>query len=218
RAGLVIDLQLYFPSFGDLVRSTALIVETTADPRCGFWAELAGDKRSRDRIAVLLTKHLDIRDRGCPRFHTHLRARIVREGRRAEGCITNISRSGAFVKVESLPPPASIVDLEMTIPGAPGRETALGCVVHVAESRGLGDKAKPGRITPDLLRRRQPFGDQWGGQVHIDKMGSAEEQRANPERKSAQAREACCQGRIDPGAVGVDDQPARRDRELLGDA
>ena len=138
RAGLVIDLQLYFPSFGDVVRSTALIVETTADPRCGFWAELAGDKRSRDRIAVLLAKHLDIRDRGCPRFHTHLRARIVKEGRRAEGYITNISRSGAFVKVESLLPPASIVDLEMTIPGAPGRETALGCVVHVAERRGLG--------------------------------------------------------------------------------
>ena len=137
QAGLVIDLQLYFPNFGEVVRSTALIVETTAGPGCGFWAELAGE-RSSDRMAALLTQHQDMGDRGCPRFHTHLRARILREGRSAEGYITNISRSGAFVKAESLPPPASTVDLDMTIPGAPGRETALGYVVHVAERRGLG--------------------------------------------------------------------------------
>jgi hypothetical protein len=138
RAGLVIGLQLYFPNFGEVVRSTALIAETTAGPDCGFWAELAGDKRSSDRIAALLTQHRDLGDRGCQRFHTHLRARILREGRSAQGYITNISRSGAFVKAESLPPPESIVDLDMTIPGAPGRQTALGYVVHVAERRGLG--------------------------------------------------------------------------------
>src|SRR5258708_37169751 len=91
-----------------------------------------------DRIASLLTQHCDMGDRGYPRFHAHLRARIRREGHGEEGYITNISRSGAFVKAESLPPPASIVDLDMTIPGAPGRETALGYVVHAAERGGLG--------------------------------------------------------------------------------
>jgi hypothetical protein len=138
RAGLVMDLRLYFPNFGEVVRSTVLILETTASPGCGFWAEFAGDKRRSDRIAALLTQHRDTGDRGYPRFHAHLRARIRREGRGEEGYITNISRSGAFVKAESLPPPASIVDLDMTIPGAPGRETALGYVVHIAERRGLG--------------------------------------------------------------------------------
>jgi hypothetical protein len=137
RAGLVIELQLYFPNFGEVVRSTALIAETTAGPDCGFWAELAGE-RSSDRIAALLTQHRDLGDRGCQRFHTHLRARILREGRSAQGYITNISRSGAFVQAESLPPLESIVDLDMTIPGGPGRQTALGYVVHVAERRGLG--------------------------------------------------------------------------------
>src|SRR5260370_26769376 len=138
RAGLVMDLRLYLPNFGEVVRSTVLIVETTASPGCGFWAELAGDRRRSDRIAALLTRHRDTGDRGCRRFHARLRTRINREGRSAEGYITNISRSGAFVKAESLPPPASIVDLDMTIPGAPGRETALGYVVHVAERCGLG--------------------------------------------------------------------------------
>ena len=138
RAGLVIELQLYFPNFGEVVRSTALIAETTAGPDCGFWAEFGGDKRSSDRIAALLTQYRDLGDRGCQRFHTHLRARILREGRSAQGYITNISRSGAFVQAESLPPLESIVDLDMTIPGGPGRQTALGYVVHVAERRGLG--------------------------------------------------------------------------------
>jgi hypothetical protein len=30
--------------------------------------------------------------------------------------------------------------------------------------------ADPGRISPELLRRRQPFGDQWGREVHVDEM------------------------------------------------
>jgi hypothetical protein len=138
RAGLVIELQLYFPNLVEVERSTALVVKTTAGADCGFWAELAGEKRSSDRIAALLTQHREVGDRGCRRFHTHLRARVLRERRSAEGYITNLSRSGAFMKVESLPPPDSVVDLDMTIPGAPGRETAQGYVVHLAERRGLG--------------------------------------------------------------------------------
>jgi hypothetical protein len=138
RAGLVIGLQLYFPNVGEVVGSTGLIAETTAGPNSGFWAELADDERNGDRIAVLLARHRDLGDRGCPRFHTHLRATIHREGRSAHGYITNISRSGAFVHVDSLPPLGSIVDLDMAIPGGPGRETVLAYVVHVAERRGIG--------------------------------------------------------------------------------
>jgi hypothetical protein len=139
RTGLVLGLQLYFPNVGEVVRSTALISKTTPDPNSGFWAELADEKRSADRIAVFLARHRDTGDRGCPRFHTHLRATIRRgEGSTADGYITNISRSGAFVKVDSLPPLGSIVDLEFTTPGVRGRHTVLAYVVHVAERRGVG--------------------------------------------------------------------------------
>jgi len=139
RAGLVIGLQLYFPNVREVVRSTGLIAKTTEDPNSGFWAELADDKRSADRIAVLLARHRDAGDRGCSRFHTHLRATIRRgEGSTADGYITNISRSGAFVKVDSLPPLGSIVDLEFTTPGVRGRHTVLAYVVHIAEGRGVG--------------------------------------------------------------------------------
>ena len=45
----------------------------------------------------------------------------------------------------------------------------------------------------------------------------AEYQRTNPKRQLAQARKARGQYRIDPGGGGVDDQPARGDRELHGE-
>ena len=139
RAGLVIGLQLYFPNVREVVRSTGLIAKTTSGPDSGFWAELADDKRSADQIAVLLARHRDTGDRGCPRFPTHLRATIRRgENYTADGYITNISRSGAFVNVDSLPPLGSIVDLDFTPPGARGRHTVLAYVVHVAERRGIG--------------------------------------------------------------------------------
>jgi len=139
RTGLVIGLQLYFPNVRDVVRSIGLVSETTADPNPGFWAEFSDDKRSADGIAALLARHREMGDRGCPRFHTRLRAMIRNgEGRNFDGYITNISRSGAFLKVDSLPPAASVVDLDFTIPVARARETVLAFVVHVAERRGVG--------------------------------------------------------------------------------
>jgi len=139
RTGLVIGLQLYFPNVRDVVRSIGLVSETTADPNPGFWAEFSDDKRSADGIAALLARHREMGDRGCPRFHTRLRAMIRNgEGRNFDGYITNISRSGAFLKVDSLPPAGSVVDLDFTIPVARARETVLAFVVHVAERRGVG--------------------------------------------------------------------------------
>jgi hypothetical protein len=48
-------------------------------------------------------------------------------------------------------------------------------------------------------------------------MRSAEYQRTNPDHQPAQARKARSQCRIDLGDGGVNDQPARGDRELHGD-
>lgn len=133
RTGLIIGLQLYCPKVGEVVRSTGLIAETTDGPQSGFWAELADDGQGSARITAMVERH-----RGCSRFQTHLRARIRKEGRSADGYITNISRSGAFMKIEWPPPAASVVDLDVSIPGAPGRETVLGFVVHAAEHSGAG--------------------------------------------------------------------------------
>jgi PilZ domain len=140
RTGLVIGLQLYFPNVRDVVRSIGLISETTPDPNSGFWAELSDDKRSADGITALLARHREMGDRGCPRIHTRLRATVRKgEGQTSDGYVTNISRSGAFVKIDSLPPAGSVIDLEFTIPVARARpETVLAYVIHVAERRGVG--------------------------------------------------------------------------------
>jgi PilZ domain len=138
RTGLVIGLQLYFPNVREVVRSIGLISETTDGANPGFWAELSEDNRGGGGIAALLARHREL-DRGCPRFHTRLRATIRQGDRASDGYITNISRSGAFVKIDSALPPASIVDLDFTIPVARARpETVLAFVVHVAEGRGVG--------------------------------------------------------------------------------
>ena len=136
RPGLVIGMQLYFPG-GDAIPATALVVETIDEGR-GFRAEFAGDESGGARLAELLTRHGNASSRSCQRFPTHLRTRVVQEGRSTEGTIVNLSRSGAFVKTDVALPPASIVDLSIAIPGAPGRETAQAFVVHAAERAGIG--------------------------------------------------------------------------------
>ena len=138
RTGLVIGLKLYLPTPGDMLTRTGLVAETTAGPDSGFWAEFGAVESGSDRIAALLARHRDLGDRGCPRFHAHLPVMIRKENRNAKGHISNISRSGAFVKLAPLPPLGTIVDLEFVIPGARRRETVVGYVVHVAERRGVG--------------------------------------------------------------------------------
>ncbi len=139
RAGLVLGLQLYFPNVREAVRSIALVTETTTGESSGFWAELSESKHGDDGIAALLARQRDTGERGCSRFHAHLRATIRDSDQRsANGTITNLSRSGAFVRIDSLPRLGSIVDLDFPIPGARARQTAVAFVVHVAERRGIG--------------------------------------------------------------------------------
>src|SRR6202041_909075 len=54
--------------------------------------------------------------------------------------------------------------------------------LYASQSRKAGrDEADAGYVTPEHLPGRQPLWDQGGGQVHINKMRSAPNQRTNPE-------------------------------------
>jgi len=56
-------------------------------------------------MAVLLARQRDNGDRGCPRFHANLEA-TLRLGNQARSCgkITNVSRSGGFMRPRRCPP------------------------------------------------------------------------------------------------------------------
>jgi len=50
----------------------------------------------------------------------------------------NISRSGAFVRIDWPPRLGSVVDLDFTLPGTKSRLTVMAFVIHLAERRGFG--------------------------------------------------------------------------------
>ena len=138
RTGLVIGLQLYFPNIREAVRSIGFVSETTPGANSGFWAELSESKQTADAIAAVLVRHRQTGTGGFPRLHTNLRVTIRSGEQSAEAQITNISRSGAFVRIDWPPRLGSVVDLDLTFPGTKSRLTVMAFVIHLAERRGFG--------------------------------------------------------------------------------
>ena len=135
--GLFVGLQLYFP--GSVIARAAVVSYVTAGANSGFWAEFSEDEGGRDRIRSLLMRHRDTGDRGCPRFHTRLEATLRKPGERAIGAeVTNISRSGAFLKLQALPALGSVIELEVALPGDAVPEHVHAHVMHIAPRRGVG--------------------------------------------------------------------------------
>jgi hypothetical protein len=134
--GLSIGLKLYFPDGGGIVCRSAIVAEASGNE---FRAEFNDhDDIGRQRISELLWRR-EIGIRPYPRFHAHLRAALRERGRpTARAYVTNISRSGAFVRLESLPARGSVVELDLALPGQPAPETVHAYVVHVAPHRGVG--------------------------------------------------------------------------------
>ena len=56
----------------------------------------------------------------------------------SDGHVTNISQTGAFVRLESLPPNRVVVELDLAYPDDETPFTVLAFVVHVAPQRGIG--------------------------------------------------------------------------------
>jgi hypothetical protein len=132
--GLVIGLKLYFPAGGVVSRGAVVAEATDGDFRAEFndSDELASQRLSE----VLWRREMSLRP--YPRFHTQLKATLrERERPKSEGFVSNISRSGAFVRLESLPAKGSVVELDVTFPGD-GVHSVHAYVVHLAERRGVG--------------------------------------------------------------------------------
>jgi PilZ domain len=136
--GLFVGFKLYFER-GEEVARAGVVSWVTAGKNSGFWTRFSEEDGAKDRVAALLARYRKINDRGCRRFHTNMAATIRKEGRVASrGEITNISQSGAFMKVAVLPPAGTVVDLDVHIPGQTVADTVHAYVVHVAPRRGVG--------------------------------------------------------------------------------
>jgi hypothetical protein len=89
-------------------------------------------------VVALLARHRGSSGQGCRRFHTNMAATLRKEGRVSKGQITNISQSGAFLKMPLLPPLGSVIDLDILVPGQSVADPVQAFVVHVAPNRGVG--------------------------------------------------------------------------------
>ena len=138
RPGLFVGFKLYFER-GEEVARAGVVSWVTAGENSGFWTRFAEEDGAKDRVAALLARYRKINDRGCRRFHTNMAATIRKDGRAASrGEITNISQSGAFMKVVILPALGSVVDLDVHIPGQTAPDNVSAYAVHVAPRRGVG--------------------------------------------------------------------------------
>jgi len=136
--GLFVGLQLYFPDSAETLARSGVVSWVTTGANSGFWAQFS-EEEGRDRMSVLLARQRDTGDRGCPRFHTNLEATLRLGGRRVlSGPITNISRSGGFMRLESLPPLGTFADLDVKLPGHEIHDSVHAYVVHLAPRRGIG--------------------------------------------------------------------------------
>lgn len=135
--GIYVGLQLYFPDSAETLARSGVVSWITAGANPGFWAQF--EEEGKDRMAVLIARQRDTGDRGCPRFHTGLEATLRLGSRRVlAGKITNISRSGGFMRLESLPPLGTVADLDVMLPGQPVHDSVHAYVVHLAPRRGVG--------------------------------------------------------------------------------
>ena len=138
RPGLFVGFKLYFDR-GEEVARAGVVSWVTAGENSGFWTRFGEEDGAKDRVAALLARYRKINDRGCRRFHTNMAAAIRNyRGVASRGEITNISQSGAFMKLAVLPALGAVVDLDVHVPGQTVADTVHAYVVHVAPRRGVG--------------------------------------------------------------------------------
>ena len=96
------------------------------------------DEFSRERLYALLHGR-EVGTQCSPRFHTYLKAVVREPGHpKAAAFVSNLSSTGAFVRLETLPARGRVVELDLAFPGDVVHETVNAFVVHVAPGRGIG--------------------------------------------------------------------------------
>jgi hypothetical protein len=134
--GAAVELKLYPPEGIGVITRRGVIAEAGREQFRARFTD--SDELARRRISELLWRR-ELGLRPCPRFHTSLRAQVVEGGKRTLGGeVTNISRSGAFVRLPHLPARGSVVELRMELPDFAGFHTVQAYVVHEAPGRGIG--------------------------------------------------------------------------------
>ncbi len=98
RPGLLVGFKLYFDEGEEIARG-GWVSWITAGRNSGFWARFNEEDAERDRVGALLARHPAPSGQGCKRFHTNMAVTVRKERRVSKGQITNISQSGAFLKV-----------------------------------------------------------------------------------------------------------------------
>jgi hypothetical protein len=137
KPGLLVGFKLYFEGGEEIARS-GVVSWVTAGGNSGFWARFNEEDATKNRVVALLARYLATTDRTCKRFHTNLSAKVRKDGHVSRGKITNISQSGAFMKMAVLPALGTVVDLDFTLPGQNLPDNVQAFVVHVAPRRGVG--------------------------------------------------------------------------------
>jgi hypothetical protein len=137
KPGLLVGLKLYFDGGEEIARG-GVVSWVTAGANSGFWARFNEEDATKDRVVAVLARYRASNDRGCKRFHTNLAATVHKDGRVSRGQITNISQSGAFMKMALLPALGTVVDLDVTLPGQDLPDSVQAFIVHVAPRRGIG--------------------------------------------------------------------------------
>ncbi len=138
QLGVQVALTVYFPDNHEQLNRSGVVSWITGGSNAGFWVELKGDL-CRDRMALLLARNRLNGDRVCPRFPTQLEATVHQQGGgTSHGQIANISRSGAFIKMEQTPAFGSVIDVDLELPGRRRPDSIDAAVVHVSPGLGVG--------------------------------------------------------------------------------
>jgi len=135
RTGMPIDVKLFFPGAG-VISQHAVVSETMADQFRATFTDC--DEFSRERLYALLHGR-EVGTQCSPRFHTYLKAVVREPGHpKAAAFVSNLSSTGAFVRLETLPARGRVVELDLAFPEDVVHETVNAFVVHVAPGRGIG--------------------------------------------------------------------------------
>lgn len=137
--GVPVELKLFFPRPAMSVSRRAVVAEVTTT---GFWAAFTDHREAAREGGVDPIEDAFLEGvQSSPRYPARLRMRVREaDGREQEGWLKNVSASGAFVEVASLPLAGSLIRMEVEFPD--GRTHKVEAwVAHVADGalgRGKG--------------------------------------------------------------------------------